>query len=654
MSYISRKFLIDEILKEAVLAYDDELPENTPHHKRRSLAGTSNVIDDVWSKKPYKRINADWKEIPNSKGGQIHKSEYDRFVNKNINKLIIFPPDRETVEKVMTDYETYGVEHNKTSSDHQVAQFAIYAHALRLFGLVNRKNNLTKVMPINEFDTEAAVNKSRKRVADAFARNTNWKSDTPAEQVIQDIYKSDSLSAIFMKDPYAGPALKKALREPDIDNAFELKGYILDVMERDTIKKDPRHKLTVLENMAARSIAAVDMKMRKAGYRRGIMDVQDMFDYLQKKLPYNYKEILETYDLTPEIIEGFKNYKELCDWIYQPEFLIRVYSYVSDDGRRHNLHYAGNPMSLRSNFADKAAKMEKQIEKHTDNISKGRGRARIAVLGSPELVEYRQEAFDKAEAAFMEMAKRYKELSITNSEEAAAFKASPEYKKAYTKYNNEKTALKKAKEALAAADAGEMEVVTHRDKLNARKKNFRDYLTTKRGEIDESIIAAFDMRFNYPKLMREGQPGLPDDILDDMYEFSFSLISEDYRTFDKSFISSLEEWIEEYINNVETENGFESSIAVSVIPMEGEREDERSLEMNKFDILRIIFDYPRQSYMYDTLSDKNKAKNRMIDIQFDIMEKVEEDNDIVLKPYVKEGHGIAVNQPSKDMLIGVN
>ena len=654
MSYISRKNLIDEILKEAVLTYDDGLPENTPHHKRRALAGTSNVIDDVWSKKPYTRINADWKEVPNTKGGQIHKVEYNKFINKNINKLIIFPPDRETVEKVMTDYETYGVEHNKTSSDHQVAQFAIYAHALKLFGLVNRKNNLSKVMPINEFDTEAAVNKSRKRVTDAFARNTRWKSDTPAEQVVQDIYNSDSLSAIFMKDPYAGPALKKALQEPDIDTAFELKGFILDTMERDTVKKDPRHKLTVLENMAARSIAAVDMKMRRAGYRKGIMDVQDMFDYLQKTMPYNYKEILETYDLTPEIIEGFNNYKELCDWIYQPEFLIRVYSYVSDDGRRHILNYRGNPMSLRSNFADKAAKMEKQIEKHSDNIARGRGRARIAAAGSPELVEYRQAAFDKIEATFAELAKQYKELSRTNPEEAKAFKNSPEYKKVYTKYNNEKTALKKAKEALAAADAGELEVVTHRDKLNAKKKNFRDYLTRKRGEIDESIIAAFDMRFNYPKLMREGQPGLPDDILEDMYEFSFSLVSEDYRTFDREFISTLEEWTEDHINSIERENGFEPVIAVSVIPMEGEKDDEDGLTMHNFDILRIIFDYPRKSYMYDALSNKDTAKNRMIDIQFDIMEKAEEDYDIVLKPYVKEGHGIAVNKPSKDMLTGVN
>ena len=242
---------------------------------------------------------------------------------------------------------------------------------------------------------------------------------------------------------------------------------------------------------------------------------------------------------------------------------------------------------------------------------------------------------------------------MTNRAEAAAFKASPEYKKAYTKYNNEKTALKKAKEALAAADAGELEVVTHRDKLNARKKNFRDYLTTKRGEIDESIIAAFDMRFNYPKLMREAQPGLPDDILEDMYEFSFSLTGDDYQQFDNGFISAIEEWTEEHINNIEKEKGFEGGIAVSVIPMKEEVEDVRTLNIIKFDVLRIIFDYPRQSYMYEAMDDKKTARNRIVDIQFDVMETAEEKYDIVLKPYVQEGHGIAVNEPSKDMLMGV-
>ena len=66
-------------------------------------------------------------------------------------------------------------------------------------------------------------------------------------------------------------------------------------------------------------------------------------------------------------------------------------------------------------------------------------------------------------------------------------------------------------------------------------------------------------------------------------------------------------------------------------------------------VLRIIFDYPENSYMNTLLSGDN-ARNAAQDIIFQICDEVEVETDEVLKIYVGEGHGIALHEPSSDFL----
>lgn len=643
MSYISRRNLIDEILKEAVLAYDEDLPDNTPHHTRRPLASTTNAITDKWRTSPYTHIDKDWKEIGHSEGGGIHINQMNDFLKKAGKKLIIMPPSREAVGQVMRNFMDHGMTHEQSSSDYQAAIFAIYEHALRLFGLANTKPGLAKDSDLNHAtENEAEMRKIYKRIEKTFARNTNWSVETPAEQVINDIYKSDSLNAMFFKDPVVGPIIKQAVREPDIENAFELKGYILDNIDAKTTKKDKRAKLTVLENLAARSINAVDMKMRKMGYKNGIMNVQNMFDYLERYYPERYSEILDTYELTPEQVKSFDNYQELCQWLYQPHLLVKVYNIVSGGGARHRLRKG--ELSKRSSLADHAASRLRIIRKGEQNISK-----KVPAIGTLERVEYYEKIQKVAAKALEEIKAKYKELMKSNREAAIELKNSIDYKKAVANYNNANTAMNKARAAYDAAVESGVAAESHKDKLDKKKMDRREFLMRLREHIDASLVHAFDI--SYPGIKREIKSPLPDDLMKDMYELSFSIVRYDNKPFGKEVTEHLEQWTERHFNEIEKENGFDGTIAVSVIPTDAQ--ETVGLHYEDVEVLRIIFDYPNKSYMYNQLNIDDEKEQRYIigNIQFDILEHLEEELEIEAKPYLGDGHGLAVNEPSADYLL---
>lgn len=645
MYYISRTDLINNILGEAVLMGDDE-----PTRRVRSVKGSGDQITNIWGKAPFEQIKSDTgARLKGGKGG----GKYGQYISTNRNKLIISRPPLDTCLNVMANAENPNVEHENEAADGQNCQNGVYWQILYDFGLVDKSPTLSKKTAYYNHDVKA-INKALNRIDAMYRiRKKTWLDDEPAEKMATEIKEDDTLRAIFIIDPEVGPVFNAALKNNSIHTIGHLKKFINDALEnnKNKMSKEYRyHTITFLENVAARSIKMIDNRMRKAGYKDGIMNVQDMFEYLETTQPARYKNILSTYDLTPEIIAGFKDYYDLNQWLYKPEMILKIYDIVSNGGLRHVKVFNGL-LAKRTSLADKGRIMRKKIQRGENAVAREAARgSSIPAMGTPERVEYEAEKYQAKRAAFEELIAKYKALKETDRAAAEEYKNSKEFKVAHNLSRNAQTSKRKAEEALAAAESGTGNVkMSKSDSLRDKKKTYTDYLTAKRGHIPPEMVAAFDLAYNYPKLMRDSKPGLPADFLSDMYEFSFSIVRDDYEPFGDEIIEFVDSHVNEYINAQEVEAGYEGTVLATIIPLEEEMN--HGLHTEKIEVLRIIFDYPKKSHLYSLLGgDESKAKNAAINIMYDIMGDIEEKFDVYPKPYIEEGHGTAINEPSSNLI----
>lgn len=624
MYYISREKLIDSILNEAI-AMDDDGEFNKP--RRRSLRGTGNVFDDIYRKPPFKRYgetNTANAKRSNSRGGQA-------IVNIPTNKLIITPPNIDTCLYVFGKENPYGIDRAKLPSDHQGAQTVIYWTVLFDFGLIHTPPSASKKIAAVQ-GNETSVNKAIKRVENIL-KGKKWSPDTPIEQIGSELDERDPL----LNDPDIKKHTNAALTSPLVKDADDFHAFIIKSLENSRIATDNRHTMTVLENKAARSISAVDMRMRKAGYTNGIMDVMDMFDYIKRTNPRRYSFIMDKYDLSPEFIEeNIHNYSELCDWIYRPERLPQIWlsADIKTRAKKSGDYRRTIDLAVQSRTENKKYSNAK---KYVDNpeLAPKRGKN----------LEYYQDQLDAAMDRLSVESQKLKSLI-----DAGLGKGDIEYdeqelvvKKARKKVSNAKTAIRVTKAKIEAGEPDQME--TSADKMKKHRGAYRDTLTTARGNLDQEHLEAFDMDYDYPKIMREINPSIPTDLFGDMFEFSFTLMEENGNPVDRHIAEFIDKWANKHYNKVEIENGYEGCINVTVVEMDVE--DENNYDYTK--MVRIIFDYPDNSYMNTILTGEN-ARQKADNIVLEICDEVEVETDVVLKWYLGEGHGIVIHEPSADFL----
>jgi hypothetical protein len=499
-----------------------------------------------------------------------------------------------------------------------------------------------------------------------WAIHPEWTKD----DAIIDIKLNHSLSAIFYKDEELGlkPIITKAEKDPSIKTTDDLKKFIDSKIA--LIDKRDTHKLTGLENVAARSMAAIDMKMRKRGYKNGIMNVQNMFEYLKKYHPHNYEDFISTYEINPAELESITNYNELAKLVYTPESLIKTYDMVSLGGQRHRTYSsiaskfddpgmvstAMTGLSKRTRLAVGERDLRKEKDRAQTRVDSGgediRARGRqIPPKGSKELVDYHQKKYDDAKAKLDEIMQDYSIMKTENPDEAESFYAEQPIAKLKNLIRNSLHQIKVAKAAYEAAlETGE-KAETAGDRLATKTRNRAEYLIQKRNDIRAELLPLFDEMYDYPQLMREFKPAekvKKSDILEGVYELSFSLHREDGKPCDQDLAAFVEKWVEEYINKTEMENNYSGTVACSVIPME--EEIEGRMRIIHIDPIRVIFDYTHGTYLYGLLKDKKVRKNTIMNIVLDTINYIESKLGIQMKPYVAEGHGIAVNKPSNYLL----
>ena len=628
MYYFSRNSLIKSILNEAI-AMDDSDEFNKP--RRRTLKGTGNVFTDLYRKpafQQYSANNSSENSIKHSKGGQL-KASFPP------DKLIITPPDVNVCKYVFGISNPYNIDPANAPSDHQGAQTVIYWKVLFDFGLVFAPPTASKKFVIksgNKKEIKSAI----KRV-DKMIGLKKWSPDMSLANVMNEIYRNPTLETIFLRDPLIKNHTSAAFKSHDVNNLQEFHDFIIKGLNDSIIEDDMRHTLTTLENKAARSISAVDMRMKKAGYADGIMNVNDMFDYLKKTNPYRYSTIMQTYDLSPEFIkEHIHNYDDLCKWIYREDRLpilwasagIRTRAKKTGDFRR------AIPAAVQARDEDLKYMNAKKYSDGTIGVSK---RGKSLEYYEQEL-ETAKENLEKAKLNLLQIQSRG-----VSEDDPEYIEAYSDFKKKYSKVNNTKAAIKKFKAKIENTDGG---FESDFDKMQKHRGKYRDTLTAFRDKLDYSHLAAFDMEYDYPKLMRELNPAIPDDLLSDMYEFSFTLMEENGKSIDTRIASFIDKWASKHFNKIEKEHGYEGCLNFTVVEMDVEL-DKDAYEYTR--MLRIIFDYPENSYM-NTLLTGDDVEYAAQHIIFQICDEVEVETDEVLKIYYGEGHGVALHEPSSAFL----
>lgn len=611
---------------------DDSDEFNKP--RRRTLKGTGNVFTDLYRKPAFQQHSANNSSengIKHSKGGQF-KASFPP------DKLIITPPDVNVCKYVFGISNPYNIDPANAPSDHQGAQTVIYWKVLYDFGLVFALPTASKKFLIksgNKKEIKSAI----KRV-DRMLKLKKWSPDMSLANVMNEIYRNSTLETIFLRDPLIKGYTSAAFRSHDVNNLQEFHDYIIKALNDSITEDDMRHTMTTLENKAARSISAVDMRMKKAGYADGIMNVNDMFDYLRKTNPYIYSNVMHNYELTPEFIkEHIHNYDDLCKWIYREDRLPIIWASARINTRAKK---AGDfrraiPAAVQARDEDLKYMNAKKYSDANIGVSK---RGKSLEYYEQEL-ETAKENLENAKSNLLEIQSRG-----VSEDDPEYIEAYSDFKKKYSKVNNVKSAIKKFKAKIEDANGG---FESDSDKMRKHRGKYRDTLTAFRNKLEDEHLAAFDMEYDYPKLMRELNPSIPDDLLSDMYEFSFTLMEENGKSIDTRVASFIDKWASKHFNKIEKENGYEGCLNFTVVEMDVEPNNDA---LDYMRVLRIIFDYPENSYMNTLLSndDIRKAHVAARDIIFQICDEVEVETDEVLKLYLGEGHGIALHEPSADFL----
>lgn len=451
-----------------------------------------------------------------------------------------------------------------------------------------------KIYPdINDFLVDAAPNYSTPK---SFARY---------------IERCQTLRAV-LNEPLLKKFFDRAMTSPNVTDVEELVLFLTTNLKNIREEKRTGYTMAIIHNNARKAIQKADLMMKRKGFKQGVRNIQDMFEYLEEYRPETFAYICHTYGLTKELIDQFTSYNDFCNWLYgDPNRLAKIYLSARIEGRggaRMNVDYS------------KLDKQERQLQK---DIQEGKPRGRSKRAYSVEEREQKLKEYEK-------------EISQLDKELASLSKNDPEYKEKHAlraklrkKWTDSSWQLRKYKESIASGERDDT-IKSVEDKLNdvrTQKEELRDaeYNRLK----DEVERERFERRFS--KTNNRFSTGALD--IGEGYvtmAFSFDLNSESRNG------QLIAEWIEQqldkFLNNKEEKAEKERLINVSYTP--GKYEG----KMRMYPCTRFEIDYPKSSHLYSLL--KSKDEDGQIEYVKKLVKKI--------TTAVKDNIGIQLNLVETD------
>lgn len=424
-------------------------------------------------------------------------------------------------------------------------------------------------------------------------KNSN-KYPTPKD-FVKELQRNQKLSAL-MREPVVKNIFNNALVDKNVRTVGDFVAFMKTNLKRNRVDKKEAHSMTVLHHEAAKRAGMIDLLMKKAGYEDGISNIQDMFDYMKKTDPDEYNYIKSMYNLSDEQIKSFKSYNELCDYLYSPELIEKIYSSTGISERPRSVGDYRRGQKIAVDLRTKKKKKE-YIENKIEN-KRGRKNAKTIKEKRAEIEELlktqqhanercKEIGKDNDDPEMAELYRKYKEIAVKAGRKASALKVD-------------------INKRLAANPDAENEEPskTEREKLDALDKEIRDIKLSARNDItDPNELELFDIDQDADGSLRKSrEPALTEE--NPYKEFSFTLIVDGQDPDDVGEV--LSQYLEKLLNNREVRKGYEDLINVDYEVCKAE------YRLHYHKATRFIVDYPTDSYTDQVFNKKGKESAEKI------------------------------------------
>lgn len=392
-------------------------------------------------------------------------------------------------------------------------------------------------------------------------------------------------------EPMLKKLFNKAMSSPSVTNVGRLVIFLNTNLKNMREEKRPGNSVAILHNNALKAIQAADVMMKRKGFKKGVRNIHDMFEYLQKYRPDSFAHICRTYGLDSKTVQQFNSYKEFCDWLYSdPKRLGEIYLSARVEGKegaRMNVEYS------------KLDKKERALRKVASSGGRKRGAKGASIEEKEKKLAECQEAIEQLDREIASLPEGDPEIK---EKKALRAKLRKKYTDGIWQVNKAKEKLKAQGETPAPTKSLNDEI----DEIRNRKESIRDeeYNRLK----DDVDIEKFESKYN--KDVNRYSTG-EYDMAEGYVTMAFSLaLGPD----DTDISDYLEEMIEKHFNNLELKAGKEDLINVTAQP--GKYEG----KMRWYPCVRFFIDYPRNSALYNKLKKMEKPERQKYVVEF--LEKV--------------------------------
>lgn len=379
-------------------------------------------------------------------------------------------------------------------------------------------------------------------------------------------------------EPILKKLFNKAMTSPSVTDVEELVLFLNTNLKNIREEKRPGNSVAILHNNALKAIQGADVMMKRKGFKEGVRNIHDMFEYLQEYRPESFAHICRTYGLTPKSIHQFNSYKEFCDWLYSdPERLGKIYLSARVEGKE------GARMNVEYSELDKK---ERALRKVAAEGGRRRGAKGASIEEKEKKLAECQEAIEQLDREIASLPDGDPEIK-----EKKALRA-----KLRKKYTDGIWQVNKAKEKLKAQGENAAPVKSLSDEIDEirnRKESIRDeeYNRLK----DDVDIEKFENKYNKEaNRYSTGEFDMAEGYV--TMAFTLDLTEKDYDA-----VEWAENKIEKYFNNLEIKAGKEDLINATSEP--GKYEG----KLRMYPCTRFIIDYPKNSALYSKLKKMEKA-----------------------------------------------
>lgn len=379
-----------------------------------------------------------------------------------------------------------------------------------------------------------------------------------------------------LNEPIMKKIFNQAMASDKVTDVEELVLFLNTNLKNNREEKRSGNTVAIIHNNALKAIQKADLMMKRRGFKNGIRNIQDMFDYLKEYHPDAFAYICHTYGLNEESIHQFNSYREFCDWLYgDPKRLGEIYLSARVEGKQ------GARMNVVYKELDKKERKMRQ-----------EGRKRGARGAS---IEEKERKLAECLEAIEQLDKEIASLSKDDPERDEKVKLRAKLRK---KYTDSSWQLNKLKAKIA--EGGEIKqgksLGDEIDEIRNRKEAIRDeeYNRLK----DDIDIEKFENK--YSKEANRYSTG-EQDMAEGYVTMAFSL-NLTAKGADEEVAEWIENKIDKYFNNAELKAGKEDLINVSyeLGRYEG--------KMRMYPCTRFVVDYPKSSALYIKLKKMEKSE----------------------------------------------